>query len=487
MPIDLDSTSTPRAPGEVRRDRFGRPYIIPPGGGKEKAYTRCTTYVGVLEDMFNLQKWQMRQVAIGLSGRKDLLLAVAAHSDNNAQLDELCKRAMEAANAHSARDTGTALHRLCERYDEGTLDLARVPEEYRRDVEEYARVTDGWEHLHIEEMMVRDDLQVAGTPDRIVRIGGRAYIADIKTGSIEWGQLKISMQLAMYANSELYAIDSGQRTPLDIKRDKGIVIHLPAGKGEATLHWVDLAAGWDAVATARDVRAWRKRKGLFTAYSEPAAALFDADMRTPMPTAPTDPAAELSANITRAATIDELTDLWRWADARGEWTAVHSVVAAERKAELLAPMLGGILTSETRKAGLLDEEQPAPAPQFDAVAFSLRSSETVGGLDVVRRGAVANGTWTEEHASLAAEIAAELAAQPVDEEQHVADAMVTAADDQERPRFLSPSTLPALIATAPTVDELTRLWNATSDRGYWTAEHTAAAAARKAELLGASS
>ena len=35
----------------IPRDRWGRPLVIPPGGGKKRvAYRRVTTFVGVLED-----------------------------------------------------------------------------------------------------------------------------------------------------------------------------------------------------------------------------------------------------------------------------------------------------------------------------------------------------------------------------------------------------------------------------------------------------
>src|SRR5689334_2925212 len=64
---------------QVPRDRWQRPLVVPPKGGKPVAYTRCTTFVGCLEDTFNLSRWQQRMVALGLNDRPDLLLAVAAH------------------------------------------------------------------------------------------------------------------------------------------------------------------------------------------------------------------------------------------------------------------------------------------------------------------------------------------------------------------------------------------------------------------------
>ena len=47
-----------------------------------------------------------------------------------------------------------------------------------------------------------------------------------------------------------------------VDQQHGIVMHLPVGKGECTLYEVDIAAGWEAVQLAVDVRAWRKRRDL---------------------------------------------------------------------------------------------------------------------------------------------------------------------------------------------------------------------------------
>src|SRR5215831_14489249 len=99
-------------PPAIRRDRWLRPLVVPPGGGKPVPYTRCTTYVSALEDTYNLSRWQQRMVAIGLAERQDLLLAVAAHRDDKAHLNELCEKALEAAKGSAPATTGTALHKL---------------------------------------------------------------------------------------------------------------------------------------------------------------------------------------------------------------------------------------------------------------------------------------------------------------------------------------------------------------------------------------
>lgn len=252
---------------EVERDRWGRPMIVPPGGGKKKAYQRVTTFVSLLEDTFNLSRWQQRMVALGLADRPDLQLAVTAHREDKDKLNELCQDAIEAAKGRAGATIGTAVHALTELVDRGQ-ELPIMPAEARADLDAYAKVTAPLEMVAIEQFGVLDDLEVAGTWDRIVAYKGRTYIADLKTQStLDWGTNKIAMQLAVYAHCDAYDITTGQRTPTDVDLNWGIVIHLPAGQGECSLHRVDLAAGWDGVQLAAGVRQWRARKGLLAPAS----------------------------------------------------------------------------------------------------------------------------------------------------------------------------------------------------------------------------
>lgn len=260
----VEELTTPETP--IPRDRWGRPLVTPKGGGAPVAYTRCTTFIDVIEDKFNLQKWMQRQVAIGLSQRPDLQLAVAAHRDEKTTLDKLCEEARAAAASSAAATTGTALHTLTERVDRG-LPLPALPPTAVPDLEAYQEATQELTHLHIERFVVQDLLQVGGTPDRVVSYQGQTYIADLKTGSIEYGSLKIAMQLAIYSRSLLYTHPSGERAPHEASTSRGIIIHLPAGQATCSLHWVDLEAGWEAAKLARDIRAWRRRK--FRDLTEP--------------------------------------------------------------------------------------------------------------------------------------------------------------------------------------------------------------------------
>lgn len=305
----------------IPRDGFGRPKVIPPKGGKPVAYTRCTTYVSCLEDTYNLGRWMQRMVAKGLSTRPDLLLAVSATDvADKGKLDKIVDDAREAAAANAAATIGTAVHALTERMDRGE-DVGVVPDAYRPDLDAYAAATKPLKALMIEQFCVLDELKVGGTPDRVVELDGRNYIADVKTGSIEYGLGKISMQLAVYARSAAYDHTTGKRTPLpNVDRDRAIVIHLPAGKGQCELVWVDIAAGWEAVQLCGKVRAWRSRRDL----AEP----LDLADTTPVK----DRAAELADRIAQCASVRDLEALW--AAHQGLWGKQHTDLAAARKALL---------------------------------------------------------------------------------------------------------------------------------------------------------
>jgi hypothetical protein len=198
-------------PAEVERDRWGRPYVVPPGATKPTSYQRCTTFIDVIESTFNLSQWQQRKVAEGLAQRPDLVLAAAVAGEDKAKLNKIVADAKEAAKAHTAATTGTALHELTEMYDRGQGLPAGLSAATQADVDAYIAATAGLKMIAVEQFLVWDAAKVAGTCDRIVTIDGKRYIADLKTGSIEYGALKISMQLSVYARSTTYDVKTHER------------------------------------------------------------------------------------------------------------------------------------------------------------------------------------------------------------------------------------------------------------------------------------
>jgi hypothetical protein len=142
-------------PPAIPRDRYQRPLVVPVGGGKPVAYTRCTTYVDCIDDKFGLQKWMMRMTALGLASRPDLLLSVQAHRDDKGRLDKIVEAAKEAAAANAAATTGTALHALTELIDRGE-DLPVLPPETVADLEAYRAATADLKAVLIEQFCVQD-------------------------------------------------------------------------------------------------------------------------------------------------------------------------------------------------------------------------------------------------------------------------------------------------------------------------------------------
>ena len=252
---------------EITRDRYGRPMVVPPTGGKAVAYTRTTTVAGSLDDGTALVAWKLRMAATGLTLRPDLLLAASAARDDKLEMDKLVEDSMEAAGATHAATIGTAIHSLTEKHDRG-LDLGVIPQDYVADIQAYAEATKHFENVFIEQFCVLDQYKIAGTPDRIVRYNGELFISDLKTGSISYPG-KIAMQLAVYAHGLPYDSATATRGSWgDVNQDRGIIVHLPAGSGKCELHFVDIKKGWKGIQLAMKVRTWRDTKKLTTPIKE---------------------------------------------------------------------------------------------------------------------------------------------------------------------------------------------------------------------------
>lgn len=306
---------------EIPRDRYGRPMVLPAKGTKRIAYRRATTFVGCLEDTYNLMAWKTRQVAYGMGQRKDLVLAAAAaDSDDKRKLNDIAEKATEHAMASASATTGTALHALTERVDRGRQ-LGFVPAEYEADIAAYQVATAGIEWLGVETFRVHDDWKVAGTADRVGRDArGRLRIYDIKTGSIDFPH-KMAMQLAMYARSTPYDIATDTRgTPEDgLDLGYGVIIHLPAGQGRCDLYEINIAKGWGACLLAKKVWDWRATKGL--------TEKFDPDAEPARP--PT-----WASLIEAATSVDDLRLIWKRMKECDQFTPELGAACTERSAAL---------------------------------------------------------------------------------------------------------------------------------------------------------
>jgi hypothetical protein len=329
---------------EIERDRWGRPLVVPPTGGKKIGYTRCTTFVGSIEDTYKLGQWLQRHAIRGTALHDDIIAAVRdTDANDRASLDRLAEEAKERSGAGDAARLGTYLHSVTEAADRG-LDPSEVarpwlstgdldPTAYVADLAAYEEATQDMTAVAIEQFTVQDPLKIGGTPDRVVELDGKRYIADLKTGSIEWGGLKIAAQLAVYARSRPYNVETHERMdPHGAETDRGIVIHLPAGTGTCRLYWVDLKAGWDAVRLCRDVRQ-RRSVGFRHLFNE----------LVPVPSM-ADPEDDLPLLITASESADQVRTLW--AANASRWTEKHTELA---KAHIAG--LAGETTNNTTTEG----------------------------------------------------------------------------------------------------------------------------------------
>lgn len=317
---------------DFNRDRWGRPLIIPRGGGKPIPYKRVTKYVDVIADKYLLTNWHKRQVAVGLSQRDDLRLSALAHLDDKKELDRIAEQAMQYAKSSAAATQGTAFHTLTDIIDRGGDLPAGLPDNVIRTLDAFREATSCLKVVAIETKCVLDTHEVAGTPDRIYEYGGERYIGDTKTGKITFGAQKIAAQLAVYARSSLYDVATGERTIHEASANRGIVMDVDLEKCTVDLVWIDLEAGWHSVMVARDV--WRQRaldkyENLTAPFGTPARPSLHQEKKGEARAAEIAQGTHdrLTALIKGCQTGDQVRALW--ADHAAEWTDALTAVAAD--------------------------------------------------------------------------------------------------------------------------------------------------------------
>jgi hypothetical protein len=278
--------------GSIPRFRDGRPWIVPPGGGKPKRYTRTSKFAHTLDDAYGLALWEQHMVAIGIEKNPWLNKKVreqycAVTPDNERGYDwegmnGVVSLAREKAGANAKAEWGTYMHGLTEASDNGgPIDAEFLAPDAEADLNAYDNATESFKHSHIESFCVNDEFEIAGTPDRRTWVEGAVLptgeifsgwaISDVKTGSLN--EVGFAMQLRAYAESQWYeCTHQGEpskeqcalyeslhtRMPTEVDLDWGILIEVPRYQGVCRLHWIDLQAGRELLELAKKVREMRR-------------------------------------------------------------------------------------------------------------------------------------------------------------------------------------------------------------------------------------
>lgn len=252
-------------------DRYQRPLIKLPGAKKEEPFTRVTTVAKTLDGQEALSEWKARMVAQGACLRKDILAQFEANlpinDDNKALMNGYVEALKESAASTAGANLGDALHIMTARVDRGEKFKPLPPHDVSIKAYQECLSRHGVQIIpgFVERTVVLPDLKIAGSFDRIVEKHERKFIFDLKTAQrLDYSWPSIAIQLALYSRARwLYNWDDQSVTDMpEVDQKIGLVLWLPAGKAEASLHVVDLEAGWEATQHALWARSWRARKDL---------------------------------------------------------------------------------------------------------------------------------------------------------------------------------------------------------------------------------
>ena len=354
--ISLDTPPTlDRQPGDFKRDAREGVYVSDPNGATVKSgkrqgeikwvrYGRPSSLGKQIENTYNLQRWNERQLAHGMTCEDDELtsrlvaLGELERDTNpwNDAADAVIARAKKVADANIAAERGTHMHAVVEddsvernwvvRAEAGeNMGLPVAVQEAMLEAYRLMLIAYGITVLCVERRVVHDGWRQAGTLDAVCVLerditfmlpdgeavtlkAGTIVVLDLKTGKLydAKGKSKIDagywhsycVQIAAYAGAVPYDCDTDTRTEWewDIDQRWALVAHLPvdealAGKATCRLVLVDLELGREVVENVvLPAKAWQARRDLFA------------------PGPPTDPAVELPIDIAATDTTVELLE-----------------------------------------------------------------------------------------------------------------------------------------------------------------------------------
>lgn len=346
MAIALDDFDTPlagdnngvrrRTPGDFMRDGGGTPWVTNPDGAVVKSgprkglpklekYGRPSSLGKDIENTYNLDRWNERQIAYGLSlmtadarvgpelQQTFTQFAKGEFEDCKDLLDGVITIAKKWAKANLAAERGTHTHLLAELDDTDRDPIAAMEngEALGIPIEAQHAMLEAWrllclqhslEILATEATVVHDEWRQAGTLDRIVRLGadlhfangvtllaGTVLLCDIKTGKLRtsangatvdyWHSYAV--QCCVYRDGQPYrcGVDDGDDErcdwPFEMDQEWAFIAHIPVeealnGQATARLVLVNISAARHVIETViMRAREWQARKDLFAFTMDP--------------------------------------------------------------------------------------------------------------------------------------------------------------------------------------------------------------------------
>ena len=330
MPKDLltDPFAAPAEPTPdiLKNGRYWLPPINDPTA-KRVGWTRATTLVKTVSDMFLIDRYHQREIMIGLAKREDLYdLVCATDFDDKDTLNKLALDVLEAAKSdrgYAGSEVGTAFHSATERLDRGEAHGLRPKWDTKlRNYEEAMRRRGFmFNPLWMERRVVCERYQVAGTFDRIAtkypqplttktENDSTLHITDLKTQKTFYTWWEIAAQLAIYANADAMWDEDQHRYVSMPKVDKDVAyvtwmpVQHPGDDPDAVdVYAVDIAKGWRAVDLIHLVRSLRKEGEKWGTLVPLETPVSDEERFAQRLTE-----AEVHADLTKI--MQEMTKLW---------------------------------------------------------------------------------------------------------------------------------------------------------------------------------
>lgn len=291
----------------VPRNGQGRPWIA--YGIDVKCYSRASNFAQPLKDSKGLAVHHNKLIIKGMVVDPSIMTVFAKKGGmklgTDAEKDEgidhnalfaMTERAIDAAGGNRKAKLGTLIHGATEyldRTEQVPFELFQKITDYVGDINAYLDDTRPLKRAEIETFIVNDEWKVAGTFDRIfesdepveLQFGDRRwtlppgrYIADIKTGTLDYTPGAFAVQMALYAGGSRYScehpvsepkplkedcennLECHVRAPLNVSQEVGLLIHLPLGEGKCDIYPLDLEFGRDSMVAVRQIKAWRSKK-----------------------------------------------------------------------------------------------------------------------------------------------------------------------------------------------------------------------------------